>query len=95
MTITSTVRWRARPLRGNPADPARPPDQTSLQGLREVLREVAVLGSYRHERLVPLLSFCLSHQGDRQEACLVYPLMARGDLEQALAQNDTMQRCCV
>ena len=63
--------------------------QASLQGLREMLREVAVLGSYRHQHLVPLVCFCLSRQSGVQEACLVYPLMARGGLDQALADRAT------
>jgi serine/threonine protein kinase len=59
--------------------------QASLQGLPELLREVTVLGVYRHPHIVPLLSFCLSRHGGQQQACLVYPLMARGGLDQALA----------
>jgi serine/threonine protein kinase len=52
-----------------------------------MLREVAILGSYRHQHLVPLVCFCLSRQGGMQQACLVYPLMARGGLDQALADR--------
>ncbi len=52
-----------------------------------MLREVIVLGSYRHQHLVPLVCFSLLRQGGVQEACLVYPLMANGDLEQALANR--------
>ena len=59
--------------------------QASLQGLPEFLREVTVLGVYRHPHIVPLLSFSLSRREGQQEACLVYPLMARGGLDQALA----------
>jgi serine/threonine protein kinase len=61
------------------------PGQASLQGLPELLREVTVLGVYRHPHLVPLLSFSLSRNNGQQEACLVYPLMARGGLDEALA----------
>ena len=61
------------------------PGQASLQGVPELLREVTVLGNYHHEHLVPLLSFSLSRPEGRQEACLVYPLMAGGGLDQALA----------
>jgi serine/threonine protein kinase len=60
-------------------------EQDSLQGLREALREVTVLGSYRHPHLVPLVCFCLSRQAGQQEACLVYPLMPGGSLDRALA----------
>ena len=63
------------------------PWQTSLQGLREALREVTVLGSYRHPHLVPLVCFCLSRQAGQQEACLVYPLMSGGALDTALADG--------
>ncbi len=63
------------------------PRQTSLQGLREALREVTVLGNYRHQHLVPLVSFSLSRQGGQQEACLVYPLMPGGALDCALANR--------
>ena len=46
--------------------------QASLQGLPELLREVTVLGIYRHPNIVPLLSFSLSRRDDgQQEACLV------------------------
>jgi serine/threonine protein kinase len=61
--------------------------QDSLQGLREALREVSVLGSYRHPHLVPLVCFSLSRQGGLQEACLVYPLMTGGALDSALADR--------
>ena len=61
--------------------------QGSLQGLREAFREVVVLGNYRHQHLVPLVCFCLSRQGGRQEACLVYPLMPGGALDRALANR--------
>jgi serine/threonine protein kinase len=60
-------------------------DQASLQGLPEFLREVTVLGIYRHPNIVPLLSFSLSRHDGQQEVCLVYPLMARGGLDEALA----------
>ena len=52
-----------------------------------MLREVTVLGSYRHPHLVPLVCFSLSRQGGRQEACLVYPLMPGGALDRALADR--------
>ncbi len=61
--------------------------QGSQQGLREAVREVVVLGNYRHQHLVPLLCFCLSRQGGLQEACLVYPLMPSGALDRALANH--------
>ena len=63
------------------------PRQDSQQGLREALREVAVLGSYRHPHLVPLVAFCLARHDGRQEACLVYPLMPGGALDRALADR--------
>jgi serine/threonine protein kinase len=74
--------------------------QTSLQGLPEFLREVTVLGIYRHPHIVPLLSFSLSWHDGQQEACLVYPLMARGGLDQALASRaahplDAAARLCI
>ena len=56
-----------------------------MQGLPELLREVTVLSVYRHPSIVPLLSFCLSRHDGQQQACLVYPLMAGGGLDQALA----------
>ncbi len=59
-----------------------------MQGVRELLREVMVLGSYRHPHLVPLVCFSLSRQGGQQEACLVYPLMPAGPLDRALADRD-------
>ncbi len=59
--------------------------QASLQGLSEFLREVTVLGVYLHPHIVPLLSFSLSRHEGQQQACLVYPLMARGGLDDALA----------
>ena len=55
------------------------------QGLQEASREISLLGRYRHEHLVPLLCFSLARDGGRPAACLVYPLMPGGDLQQALA----------
>jgi hypothetical protein len=54
------------------------PDQASLQGIPELLREVTVLGIYRHPNIVPLLSYSLSRSDDcLQEACLVCLLMTQ------------------
>ena len=55
--------------------------------MRELLREVMVLGNYRHRHLVPLVCFSLSRQGGQREACLVYPLMPGGGLDRALADH--------
>ena len=52
----------------------------SLQGDAELRSEVALLGRYQHEALLPLLGFCL----DPQTRCLVYPLMPSGNLEDRL-----------
>ncbi len=60
-------------------------DPASLQGVREAVWEVTILGSYRHPHVVPLLCFSLSRHCGQQEACLVYPLMTRGGLDEALA----------
>ena len=49
------------------------------------MREVTVLGFYRHRHLVPLVCFSLARLGGQQEACLVYPLMPGGSLDRALA----------
>ncbi len=35
------------------------PNQASLQGIPELLREVTVLGFYRHPNIVPFLSYSL------------------------------------
>jgi hypothetical protein len=51
-------------------------DPDSLQGVREAVREVTVLGSYRHPHLVPLLCFSLAPRDGRQDACLVRHLTA-------------------
>ncbi len=55
----------------------------------ELLREVAVLCTYRHQHILPLVCFSLSRQGCQQEACLVYPLMLSGGLDNALACSYT------
>ena len=45
-----------------------------------MLREIQLLGTTRHEALLPLLGFCLDNRG----LCLVYPLMVGGNLEDRL-----------
>ena len=52
----------------------------SMQGDAELRSEVAVLGRYQHEALLPLLGFCL----EPEMRCLVYPLMPSGTLEDRL-----------
>jgi serine/threonine protein kinase len=58
----------------------------SQQGLQELMREVQLLGTCRHEHLLPLLAFC--YEG----GCLVYPLMAGGSLEDRLIRDDDASR---
>ena len=45
-----------------------------------MLREIQLLGVARHDALLPLLGFCLDLRGQ----CLIYPLMAGGNLEDRL-----------
>jgi serine/threonine protein kinase len=56
----------------------------SQQGLNELMSEVQLLGTCRHEHLLPLLAFC--YEGG--VGCLVYPLMAGGSLEDRLVRDD-------
>ena len=60
----------------------------SQQGLKELMREVQLLGTCRHEHLLPLLAFC--YEGG--VGCLVYPLMAGGSLEDRLIRDDDASR---
>ena len=62
-------------------------DNSSLQGAREFLREVNILGRFRHVNLVPLLAFCQGSPADNAPACLMYPRMARS-LDRAIADKD-------
>jgi hypothetical protein len=55
-------------------------DESGLQGSRELLVEIQVLGTCRHENVLPLLGFCLHPQVQ----CLVYPLMSGGNFEDRL-----------
>jgi hypothetical protein len=50
------------------------PDASSTQGAAELTREIDVLGQFRHDRLVPLVGYCLC-DGSPPLSCLVYPLM--------------------
>ena len=60
----------------------------SQQGLNELMSEVQLLGTCRHEHLLPLLAFC--YEGG--VGCLVYPLMAGGSLEDRLVRDDDASR---
>jgi hypothetical protein len=60
----------------------------SQQGLNELMSEVQLLGTCRHEHLLPLLAFC--YEGG--VGCLVYPLMAGGRLEDRLVLDDDASR---
>ena len=53
---------------------------SNKQGHAEMLREIQLLGTTRHEALLPLHGLCLDHRG----MCLVYPLMVGGNLEDRL-----------
>ena len=55
----------------------------------ELLREIQLLGSARcrHDSLLPLLAFCL----DMRCACLVFPLMRGGNLEDRLLLGESAQ----
>ena len=55
-------------------------DPESMQGQKEFLQEVQLLGACRHENLTPLLGFAADTGG----VCLVTPLMKGGSLEDRL-----------
>ena len=59
--------------------------EDSQQGVHQLQNEIDILALCRHEHLLPLLGFCL----DEQASCLVYPLMAGGTLEDALAPGSS------
>ena len=59
-------------------------DADSMQGLFELQNEIDLLELCRHEHLLPLLGFCL----DASARCLVYPLMAFGNLEEAVMRTE-------
>ena len=65
----------------------------SMQGVAELMAEVQLLGTCRHEHLLPLLAFCMDERGN----CLVYPLMPGGSFEDRLFRNeaDAMRRLAV
>ena len=77
-------------------------DMASMQGQREFLQEVQVLGACRHETLIPLLGFAAdtgsigaSANADASAAvgvCLVTPLMKGGSLEDRLILDDSARR---
>ena len=72
MRANAVAGWRSLTIATCRNDMRVRPAQASLQGLPELLREVTVLGIYRHPNIVPLLSFSLSRRDDgQQEACLV------------------------
>ena len=55
-------------------------DDESMQSELELHNEIDVLALCRHENMLPLLGYCL----EPHARCLVYPLMAGGNLEEAL-----------
>tara|TARA_B110001452_G_scaffold228825_1_gene204444 strand:+ start:99 stop:944 length:846 start_codon:yes stop_codon:yes gene_type:complete len=52
-------------------------DPEAMQGTAELLTEIQVLGTCRHECVLPLLGFCVHPRSP----CLVYPLMCGGNLD--------------
>jgi hypothetical protein len=64
--------------------------ETSMQGAKEFLKEVNVLGVYRHQNLLPLLGFCISKEDTSLFCALIYPQM-RSSLEDALILSRTSQ----
>ena len=58
-------------------------DDCNMQGVHQLQNEIDILALCRHEHLLPLLGFCL----EAEARCLVYPLMAGGTLEDALASS--------
>ena len=52
-------------------------DSEAMQGTAELLTEIQVLGTCRHECVLPLLGFCVHPRSP----CLVYPLMCGGNLD--------------
>jgi serine/threonine protein kinase len=61
-----------------------------MQGAKEFLKEINVLGNYRHQNLLPLLGFCISKEGSSLFCALIYPQM-RVSLEDALQQSTRSQ----
>jgi serine/threonine protein kinase len=66
-------------------------DATSMQGAKELLREVNILGKYQHPNLVPLLGFCISKQDTSLFCALIYPRM-KSSLQDALARSRSPKR---
>ena len=58
-------------------------DAASMQGTKEFLKEVNMLGIFRHPHLVPLLAFCISSEDIGRFFALIYPLMS-SSVEDAL-----------
>ncbi len=58
-------------------------DSSSLQGVKEFVKEIHILGNHRHEHLLPLLGFCITKLSDNLFCALVYPKM-KSSLEDAL-----------
>ncbi len=56
-------------------------DCQGLQGMREFHNEVRMLAAIRHPHVVKLLGYA----AEGQLQCLVYELMAQGNLEEVLA----------
>jgi hypothetical protein len=65
-------------------------DDTSLQGAKEFLKEINLLGHYRHHNLVPLLGFCIAKDDASLFCALIYPKM-KCSLEDALQQSRRAQ----
>jgi serine/threonine protein kinase len=58
-------------------------DTTSLQGAKEFIKEINILGNHKHDHLVPLLGFCISQAGSNLYCPLIYPKL-KSSLEDAL-----------
>ena len=58
-------------------------ESTSIQGEKQFVNELHMLGLFRHPHLVPLTGFCISNENSRAFLALIYPSMS-SSLEDAL-----------
>ena len=60
---------------------------TSLDGMKDLMAETAIMKGFHHPNVLPLLGVCVDYDGDDDVLKIVIPFMANGDLRTFLKES--------
>jgi len=60
---------------------------TSLDGMKDLVAETAIMKGFHHPNVLPLLGVCVDHDDDDDVLKIVIPFMANGDLRTFLKES--------